>query len=186
MLLWLNNNSNNGGPCGHHRPQLFAADNSIKCYFRYTCKTLIKTRNYIHIFSSSIRTMTMKASTQMGIHWYGYSNAIKFKPNINDPFVLCCACVIQSDSTFVPLKADQISGTESDDSSIRSVRFSKLAEVREMSPHEATEALLSRLSYAASLRVRSQKTHNRIARTALMFCVLVSGGHPPSTKNISF
>lgn len=81
---------------------------------------------------------------------------------------------MQSDSTYVPLKADQISGTESDDSSIRSVRFSKLAEVREMSPNEATEALLSRLSYAASLRVRSQKTHNKTARTALMFCILVN------------
>lgn len=80
----------------------------------------------------------------------------------------------QSDSTFVPIKAEQISGAESDDSSVRSVRFSKLAEVREMSAHEATEALLSRLSYAASLRVRSQSTHNHTARTALLFCILVS------------
>lgn len=67
-----------------------------------------------------------------------------------------------------------VPGTESDDSSIRSVRFSKLAEVREMSPHEATEALMSRLSYAASMRIRRQKTNNKTARTALMFCILVS------------
>lgn len=66
-----------------------------------------------------------------------------------------------------------VSGTESDDSSIRSVRFSKLAEVREMSPHDATEALMSRLSYAASMRIRRQKTNHKTARTALMFCILV-------------
>lgn len=103
-----------------------------------------------------------------------------------------------SDSTYVPIKtgsangngssADgvnggnshgngtggQVSGAESDDSaSIRSVRFSKLAEVREMSPHDATEALMSRLSYAASMRIRRQKTNHKTARTALMFCILV-------------
>jgi solute carrier family 35, member F5 len=41
-----------------------------------------------------------------------------------------------------------------------------------MSAAEATEALMSRLSYAASLRVRRQKTHHKTARTALMFCIL--------------
>lgn len=73
----------------------------------------------------------------------------------------------------MPIKNGQTSGTESDDSGIRSVRFSKLAEVREMSPHEATEALMSRLSYAASMRIRRQKTNHNTARTALIFCVLV-------------
>lgn len=79
-----------------------------------------------------------------------------------------------SDATYVPVKNGQASGTESDDSGIRSVRFNKLAEVREMSPHEATEALMSRLSYAASLRIRRQNTNHKTARTALMFCVLVN------------
>ncbi|XP_031616367.1 solute carrier family 35 member F5 [Contarinia nasturtii] len=79
-----------------------------------------------------------------------------------------------SDSTYVPIKngGGQVSGTESDDSSIKSVRFSKLAEVREMSSHDATEALMSRLSYSASMRIRRQKTNHKTARTALMFCVL--------------
>lgn len=79
-----------------------------------------------------------------------------------------------SDSTFVPIKTptEQVSGTESDDSSVRSVRFNKLAEVREMSPHEASDALMSRLSYSASIRFRRQKTHHKTARTALMFCIL--------------
>ncbi|TMW54567.1 hypothetical protein DOY81_000361 [Sarcophaga bullata] len=84
-----------------------------------------------------------------------------------------------SDPTFVPIRSaascnasGTISGTESDDSSIRSVRFSKMAEVREMSAHEATEALMARLSYAASMRIRRQKSHNKTAKTALLFCVL--------------
>lgn len=81
-----------------------------------------------------------------------------------------------SDSTFVPIKTptEQVSGTESDDSSVRSVRFNKLAEVREMSPEEASDALMSRLSYSASIRFRRQKTHHKTARTALMFCILVT------------
>uniref|UniRef100_A0A1A9W2D5 Solute carrier family 35 member F5 n=1 Tax=Glossina brevipalpis TaxID=37001 RepID=A0A1A9W2D5_9MUSC len=78
-----------------------------------------------------------------------------------------------SDPTFVPIRSNgAISGTESDDSSIRSVRFSKMAEVREMSAHEATEALMSRLSYAASMRIKRQKSHHKTAKTALLFCVL--------------
>lgn len=56
---------------------------------------------------------------------------------------------------------------------MKTVRFSKLAEVREMSANEATEALMSRLSYTASLRVRRQKSNHKTARTALMFCLLV-------------
>lgn len=73
-----------------------------------------------------------------------------------------------SDSTFVPIKAPD---SETDEDS-RMVRFSKLAEVREMSAAEATEALMSRLSYSASLRVRRAKTYNKTARTSLMFCIL--------------
>jgi hypothetical protein len=50
---------------------------------------------------------------------------------------LKCNCenkfLLQSDPTFVPIKfpdpSDRSSGTESDDSSVKSVRFSKLAEV---------------------------------------------------------
>lgn len=90
----------------------------------------------------------------------------------------------QSDSTYVPVKADQISGTDSDDSSIKSVRFNRLAEVKEMSAHEATEALMSRLSYTASLRLRRQKTNNKTARTALIFCVLVSRIASPSRSTL--
>lgn len=48
-----------------------------------------------------------------------------------------------------------------------------MAEVREMSAHEATEALMARLSYAASMRIRRQKSHHKTAKTALLFCVLV-------------
>lgn len=80
-----------------------------------------------------------------------------------------------SDSTYVPVKNNgHATESESDALGIRSVRFNKLAEVREMSPHEANEALMSRLSYAASVRIRRQKTNHKTARTALMFCVLVN------------
>ncbi|XP_030387131.1 solute carrier family 35 member F5 [Scaptodrosophila lebanonensis] len=84
------------------------------------------------------------------------------------------------DPTYVPIRSPHfgptcngtVSGTESDDSSVRSVRFNKMAEVREMSAHEATDALMARLSYAASLRIRRQKTHHKTAKTALLFCLL--------------
>ncbi|XKL63126.1 hypothetical protein PGB90_005490 [Kerria lacca] len=60
-----------------------------------------------------------------------------------------------STPSYVPIKfGGKSSGTESDDSSInRSVRFKKLAEVRHMSEEEATEALLARLSYSATVRI---------------------------------
>lgn len=76
-----------------------------------------------------------------------------------------------SDSTFVPIKGTQ-TDESGDDVSVRSVKFNKYAEVRELSPHEANEAIMSRLSYSASLRFKRQKTHHKTARTALMFCVL--------------
>lgn len=77
-----------------------------------------------------------------------------------------------SDSTFIPIKGTQTDTESGDDISIRSVKFNAYAEVRELSPHEANEALLSRLSYSASMRFKRQKTHHKTARTALMFCVL--------------
>lgn len=85
-----------------------------------------------------------------------------------------------SDSTFVPIKPDDECGTASgsdshtsdDVASIKSVRFNRLAEVREMSANEAGEALLARLSYAASVRLRRQKSNHKTARTALLFCIL--------------
>ncbi|KAL3286087.1 hypothetical protein HHI36_000600 [Cryptolaemus montrouzieri] len=90
-----------------------------------------------------------------------------------------------SNPVFVPVKTsdwdlmDHNSGTESDDSSVRSVRFNKLAEVRQMSESEAAEALLARLSYQASLRAgelaqraAAKFTVLEVARIAFMFCLL--------------
>ncbi|KAJ8936034.1 hypothetical protein NQ318_015440 [Aromia moschata] len=97
---------------------------------------------------------------------------------------------VQSDSSlsnpvYIPVKTpereqlDRSSGTESDDSSIRSVRFNKLAEVRHMSETDATEALLARLSYQASLRAGeiAKRAASRlpilhVANIALVFCLL--------------
>ncbi|XP_048483623.1 solute carrier family 35 member F5 [Plutella xylostella] len=53
------------------------------------------------------------------------------------------------DSTFVPVRAGE---TDSDDAAPRAVRFNKVAEVRVMSAAQAGEALLARLSWAASVR----------------------------------
>ncbi|XP_072387880.1 solute carrier family 35 member F5 [Diabrotica undecimpunctata] len=90
-----------------------------------------------------------------------------------------------SNPVYVPVKTperenwDRSSGTESDDSTVRSVRFNKLAEVRHMSESEATEALLARLSYQASLRASemAKRAANRlpiarVAKIALIFCLL--------------
>lgn len=90
-----------------------------------------------------------------------------------------------SNSVYVPVKTpereiDRNSGTESDDSSIRSVRFNKLAEVRHMSDADATEALLARLSYQASLRVgeftkraTAKLPILKVAKLSSIFCILV-------------
>lgn len=92
-----------------------------------------------------------------------------------------------SNPIYVPVKTperenvDKSSGTESDDSTIRSVRFNKLAEVRHMSEIDATEALLARLSYQASLRAGEIAKNEavklpvlKVANVALVFCLLVS------------
>lgn len=92
-----------------------------------------------------------------------------------------------SNPVYVPVKTperetlDRSSGTESDDSSVRSVRFNKLAEVRHMSETDATEALLARLSYQASLRAGELAKRAaiklpiyRVAKIALIFCLLVT------------
>lgn len=91
-----------------------------------------------------------------------------------------------SKPVYVPVKTperenfDRSSGTESDDSSIRSVRFNKLAEVRHMSETDATEALLARLSYQASLRAgeiakraATKLPIIKVAKISLIFCLLV-------------
>ncbi|RZC40166.1 solute carrier family 35, member F5 [Asbolus verrucosus] len=89
-----------------------------------------------------------------------------------------------SNPVYVPVKTpdrepDRNSGTESDDSSVRSVRFNKLAEVRHMSETDATEALLARLSYQASLRAGEIAKRAaiklpifRVAKISLVFCLL--------------
>ncbi|XP_066589435.1 solute carrier family 35 member F5 [Prorops nasuta] len=104
-------------------------------------------------------------------------------PNVEDDNFYSEANTSLSDPTFVPIKipdhCDRSSGTESDDSSIRSVRFSKLAEVRHMSESDATEALLARLSYQDSVRAgeHARRQANKfsvqkVAKIALMFCLL--------------
>lgn len=80
------------------------------------------------------------------------------------------------DSTFVPVRAGET--TDSDDAAPRSVRFNKVAEVRVMSASMASEALLARLSWAASVRATEHAQRRAAAaatrrhlRLALLFCV---------------
>ncbi|GAB6030852.1 hypothetical protein CHUAL_007689 [Chamberlinius hualienensis] len=90
-----------------------------------------------------------------------------------------------SDSMFVPIKfhdgGDKSSGTESDDQTSRlrepkSVHFSKLTEVRQLSDSQAEDALVARLSYTASLRAQEMAEKNakklgvkQVAKIAAMF-----------------
>ncbi|XP_063366700.1 solute carrier family 35 member F5 [Cydia amplana] len=67
------------------------------------------------------------------------------------------------DSTFVPVRAGET--TDSDDATPRAVRFNKVAEVRVMSAAMAGEALLARLSWAASVRA-SEFAQRRAAAAA--------------------
>ncbi|XP_068620259.1 solute carrier family 35 member F5 [Battus philenor] len=67
------------------------------------------------------------------------------------------------DSTFVPVRAGET--TDSDDTAPRAVRFNKVAEVRVMSAAMAGEALLARLSWAASVRA-SEHAQRRAAAAA--------------------
>ncbi|KAK7113401.1 solute carrier family 35 member F5-like [Littorina saxatilis] len=89
------------------------------------------------------------------------------------------------DSIYVPVKYDihSPSGTDSDDAgnggSGKSVRFSNLSEVRQMSDDLAEEAIMSRLSYQAYLRAEEEKQrlNNRLSikqvvKLAIFFCLL--------------
>ncbi|XP_075981007.1 solute carrier family 35 member F5 [Anticarsia gemmatalis] len=80
------------------------------------------------------------------------------------------------DSTFVPVRAGET--TDSDDAAPRAVRFNKVAEVRVMSAAMASEALLARLSWAASVRANEHAQRRAAAaatrrhlRLALLFCI---------------
>ncbi|KAF5272416.1 hypothetical protein FQA39_LY07884 [Lamprigera yunnana] len=118
-------------------------------------------------------------------HCHRTNNYMYIDPNQEDENFYSDAVTSLSTPTYVPVKAldreqfDRSSGTESDDSSVRSVRFNKLAEVRHMSESEAAEALLARLSYQASIRAseiaRKAATKlpiYKVARVAFIFCIL--------------
>nr|CAD7431277.1 unnamed protein product [Timema monikensis] len=140
----------------------------------------------VHVVSpGALLLATMEGPVQQTCHLHGQYilSDLYIDPNVEDENFYTEANTSLSDPTFVPVKvpetADKSSGTESDDSSVRSVRFSKLAEVRHMSDTDATEALLARLSYQASLRAgevarraASKFPIQTVAKIALMFCLL--------------
>ncbi|XP_042856729.1 solute carrier family 35 member F5-like isoform X2 [Penaeus japonicus] len=88
-----------------------------------------------------------------------------------------------SEPKYVPLKLqdqqEKSSDGESDDSSVKSVRFSKLTEVRQMSESEAVEAMMSRLSFSASLRAEqlalqaaNKLSIKEVMKISCIFCLL--------------
>ncbi|GBP07895.1 Solute carrier family 35 member F5 [Eumeta japonica] len=90
-----------------------------------------------------------------------YLLVLCFSPPTRDP----CRSTpdYTGDSTFVPVRAGET--TDSDDAAPRAVRFNKVAEVRVMSAAQASEALLARLSWAASVRA-SEHAQRRAAAAA--------------------
>nr|XP_037873674.1 solute carrier family 35 member F5 isoform X3 [Bombyx mori] len=89
-----------------------------------------------------------------------YLLVLCFSPPTKDP---CRPTDYTGDSTFIPVRAGET--TDSDDAAPRAVRFNKVAEVRVMSAAMASEALLARLSWAASERA-AQVAQRRAAAAA--------------------
>lgn len=88
-----------------------------------------------------------------------------------------------SEPTFVPVKAEEeanvIPELGSLETSTKSVRFNGVVEVRELSPNEAVDALMARLSYSASIRaeVATRRCADRLSvadtiKAAAMFSIL--------------
>lgn len=94
----------------------------------------------------------------------------------------------QSEPSYVPLKLqeshEKSSDGESDDSSVKSVRFSKLTEVRQMSESDAVDAMLSRLSFSASIRAEqlalqqaNKLSMKEVMKVSCIFCLLWFAGN---------
>ncbi|XP_045135672.1 solute carrier family 35 member F5-like [Portunus trituberculatus] len=94
----------------------------------------------------------------------------------------------QSEPSYVPLKLqeshEKSSDGESDDSSVKSVRFSKLTEVRQMSESDAVDAMLSRLSFSASIRAEqlalqqaNKLSIKEVMKISCIFCLLWFAGN---------
>lgn len=93
-----------------------------------------------------------------------------------------------SEPSYVPLKLqesqEKSSDGESDDSSVKSVRFSKLTEVRQMSESDAVDAMLSRLSFSASIRAEqlalqeaNKLSIKQVMKVSCIFCLLWFAGN---------
>nr|XP_045593305.1 solute carrier family 35 member F5-like isoform X1 [Procambarus clarkii] len=93
-----------------------------------------------------------------------------------------------SEPSYVPLKLqdsqEKSSDGESDDSSVKSVRFSKLTEVRQMSESEAVDAMMSRLSFSASVRAEqlamqeaNKLSVKEVMKISSIFCLLWFAGN---------
>ncbi|CAH2042458.1 unnamed protein product, partial [Iphiclides podalirius] len=105
-----------------------------------------------------------------------YTQLLEPTPETDDETYYNEATSSLGDSTFVPVRTGET--TDSDDAAPRAVRFNKVAEVRVMSAAMAGEALLARLSWAASVRATEHAQRRAAAaatkrhlRLALLFAV---------------
>ncbi|KAG8178495.1 hypothetical protein JTE90_023423 [Oedothorax gibbosus] len=163
---------------------------------------IFKDENFSKPFFSTYVKTTMFVLYLLGfVFWKPWRNQCSSKPmyTIVDPTVTETeeteriyadieAEPLLSDSVWIPIKyhdgsGEKSSGNESEDSisrsSIKSVHFNQVTEVRHLSESQADDALLARLSYSASLRAQESalKAANKlpmkqVARIALLFCVL--------------
>ncbi|XP_054708553.1 solute carrier family 35 member F5-like [Uloborus diversus] len=163
-------------------------------------KYIFKDENYSKPFFSTYVKTTMFMLYLLGfIFWKPWRNQCAKRPKYTlvDPAPIeteenDCGYVeaepLLSESIWIPIKyhdgnGEKSSGNESDDTisnkSVRSVHFNQVTEVRHLSESQADDALLARLSYAASLRAQETalKAANKlpmkqVAHVALLFCIL--------------
>ncbi|ODN05339.1 Solute carrier family 35 member F5 [Orchesella cincta] len=149
--------------------------------------TYIKTSMFLIFLFGFIFWSPWYEQCQKGGDGYAYTllaaeaNCLATNTSIEDTVDDNANEAVLSAPAFVPINYDTAgSGNESDDSAHqRSVRFSKLAEVRHLSDHEAAEAFYSRLSYQASLqaeqiafRLANRLSPSQTAHLAITFCLM--------------
>jgi len=132
--------------------------------------------------------------------WYQCRKDNVHCPQNKDDDVKINSDSLLSDPVFVPIKFDKkyndnAASSEAEDSSAhsRTVRFSRLSEVRQMSAAHGEEALLARLSYAAYMRAEecrlkaaNKLTVRQISKIAGIFCFVLFFGQLSYQEALNF
>ncbi|KAL5240534.1 hypothetical protein ACI65C_007944 [Semiaphis heraclei] len=126
-------------------------------FFAYTKASIFTLYFLVYIIFKELRKTCGNQTNYMFVNFDTMENDDEDE---EDDYVFTDETERLSTASYVPIKNPSLtSGTESDDSGTakpnnKVVRFNKVAEVRHLSETEATEALMARLSYAATLRAR--------------------------------